>query len=34
MEIVISLLLGIWIAASGVICYLHYNSDERRQKDE
>lgn len=33
MEIVISLILGAWIAASGWICYRYYKNDDKREKE-
>ncbi len=29
MELVVSLILGVWIAVSGVICYVHYSSSRK-----
>ncbi len=30
MELIISVCLGIWIALSGVICYLYMDRDDKR----
>lgn len=34
MEIVISIALGIWISISGMLCYKHYKSDEKRENEQ
>lgn len=33
MEIVISIALGLWVSVAGLLCYIHYNNDKRREKE-
>ncbi len=32
MELLISIFLGVWVAAGAVICLIHYKNDEKRDK--
>lgn len=31
MEIIISIGLGVWVSISGVLCYIHYSNDDKRE---
>jgi|GEM_PF-6527486 len=34
MEVLISILLGVWIAVSGVVCYRYMKNDKERENNE